>query len=401
MAYRIHNVGFRRSLKPRREPYFARVRRGEYIGFRKLEDGSGTWIARRRNDDGRQEYKSLGFESERFGFDEASAAAEAWFKLKEHDIKDEIVTVSDACRRYVEERRTSKSEECSHDAHRRFERTIYGRRDPDSGEVLIPENALGKRALAKLRTAHIKSWRDGLGLAPGASKRTLTALKGALNLAVRERNVVATQAQEWREVKPLPGGNKRRDLFLDLDQRRALLAAASAEEFQQQHGKALRDLIEAATLTGARAGELVKARRSQFDARTGTMTFISGKGNDGPRSRAVPLAPAAITLFSRLAKNKLPNAYLLTRADGERWQHSDWDELIRAAAKKAKLPAEPKAGVCMYTLRHSWITEALMQGMTTLDVARLVGTSVLMIEKHYGHLVSSAARERLAKVELL
>lgn len=382
----IHKSSVRKALKPRREPFWARLRRGEYIGFRRLDEG-GTWIARRRDDDGRQSYKSLGFETESFGFDTASAAADAWFKLKEHGIKDEIVTVADACRRYVEERRTSKSEECSHDAHRRFERTIYGRRNKETGRVLIPENAFGKRALAKLRTAHIKAWRDGLGLAPGTCNRTLIAIKGALNLAVRERNVVATQAQEWREVKPLPGGKNRRDLFLDLAQRRALL---------DQCAGSLRDLIEAAALTGARAGELVKARRKQFDERTQSITFIGKTG-----TRTIPLAPAAVVLFARRSKDKLPAAFLLTRDDGVRWSHSDWDELVRDAAKRAGLPCEPKTGVCMYTLRHSWITEALTQGMTTLDVARLVGTSVMMIEKHYGHLVVSAARDRLAKVTLL
>jgi len=51
--------------------------------------------------------------------------------------------------------------------------------------------------------------------------------------------------------------------------------------------------------------------------------------------------------------------------------------------------------------RWSWITTALTSGMGTLDVARLVGTSLLMIEKHYGHLVSDAARLRLANVEML
>jgi hypothetical protein len=39
--------------------------------------------------------------------------------------------------------------------------------------------------------------------------------------------------------------------------------------------------------------------------------------------------------------------------------------------------------------------------MTTLDVARLCGTSVGMIEKHYGHLVASSARSRLAAVTML
>ena len=93
------------------------------------------------------------------------------------------------------------------------------------------------------------------------------ALKAALNLAVRERNVSASQAQEWKDVKPLPGGDKRRDLYLDVKQRRALLKAATG---------AVRDLIEAAILTGARAGELVNAIRSQFDARTKSIT-LSGK----------------------------------------------------------------------------------------------------------------------------
>jgi site-specific recombinase XerD len=95
---------------------------------------------------------------------------------------------------------------------------------------------------------------------------------------------------------------------------------------------------------------------------------------------------------------KLPAARLFMRDDGRPWQqHSDWDKLIREAATLAKLPE----GCCLYTLRHAFITEAISQGMTTLDVARLCGTSVLMIEKHYGHLVAGAARDRLARVEIL
>jgi hypothetical protein len=63
--------------------------------------------------------------------------------------------------------------------------------------------------------------------------------------------------------------------------------------------------------------------------------------------------------------------------------------------------SEIAAWVCLYTLRHSRITSALQGGLATLDVARLVGISVMIIEKHYGHLVASAARARLAKVAML
>jgi integrase len=366
----IHKAGVRSGLEPRREPYWARIQRGQYIGFRKLPDGSGTWIARRRTEDGRQEYKSLGYESPALDFDAAKQAAEQWFKLRDADIKDEVVTVADACRRYVEERETSKSKACARDAEARFERTVY-------------DEPIGKRHIAKLRAAQVKAWRDDLEMSPASRNRTLIALKAALNLAVRERNVAASQAQEWRDVKPLPGAYRRRDLFLDLDQRRALMNAASG---------AVRDLIEAAMLTGARAGELANATRKQFDKRHCSMQFTGKTG-----TRIVPLSPAACALFARLAESKLPGAHLLTRDDGKPWSHSDWDELVREAAAKAELPA----GVCLYTLRHSFITTALTSGMTTLDVARLVGTSIMMIEKAYGHLVASAARERLAKVEML
>ena len=66
------------------------------------------------------------------------------------------------------------------------------------------------------------------------------------------------------------------------------------------------------------------------------------------------------------------------RDDGKPWAHSDWDELVREAADAAKLPKK----TCLYTLRHSFITQALVGGMPTLEVARLVGTDVSMIEKH-------------------
>jgi integrase len=278
--------------------------------------------------------------------------------------------VADACRRYVEERRTSKSKDCARDAEARFEREIY-------------DEPMGNRSIAKLRAAQIKAWRDGLDMSPASKNRTLVALKAALNLAVRERNVPATQAQEWRDVKPLPGAYRRRDLFLDLEQRRAMVNAAAG---------AVRDLIEAAMLTGARAGELVNATRKQFDKRHCSMQFTGKTG-----TRVVPLSPAACSLFARLSESKLPSAHLLVRDDGKPWAHSDWDQAVREAAAKADLPQ----GVCLYTLRHSFITTALTAGMTTLDVARLVGTSIMMIEKAYGHLVASAARERLAKVEIL
>jgi hypothetical protein len=70
---------------------------------------------------------------------------------------------------------------------------------------------------------------------------------------------------------------------------------------------------------------------------------------------------------------------------------------VRDAAERAGLPK----GVCLYSLRRSFITQTLMASLSTLEVSKTVGTSLTMIEKHYGHLVINTARERLAKVELI
>lgn len=291
-----------------------------------------------------------------------------------------INTIAAACRAYVGERRSSKSLACARDAQQRFERTVY-------------DTTFGDTRLAAVRAQHIRDWRDALlgrggeRLGVAATNRTVTALKAALNFAIYEGYATAQLSGELRRVRPLPGGKGRRDLYLDLGQRRALLHAAIG---------AVRDLIEGAALTGARAGELINATVSQFDVRTRTMVF-SGKTGD----RKVPLSPAAEALFKRLAGARSSESRLFVRDDGMPWRHSDWDGLVRDAAKAAGLPARAGSGTCLYTLRHSFITEALMAGLSTLEVARLVGTSVVMIEKHYGHLAGQAARQRLATVAIL
>lgn len=383
MALRIDTKRGRAELEPRREPYWHKLIQDRHLGFRKLEDGTGTWIARYR-EDGDRRYQALGDVTDAFGFDEAVTAAQAWFRECDRGVKHTTETVADACKAYVKDRRAQKGEAAANDAHRRFERTVYGGGGKKGDRYDAHE--IADVRLAKVRRRMLAQWRDGLrttGLSKASANRTLTALRAALNLAVRDRHVSADIALEWRGVKPFADAHKRRELYLDINQRRALLEASSGS---------LRKLVEAAALTGARAGELINTRRSAFDARTRSIT-LSGKTG----SRMVPLSQAAVDLFTRLAKDKLPGAFLLTRDDGEQWKHSDWDEHVRAAATKAELPA----GTCLYTLRHSWITAALLGGMSPLEVAKLVGTSLIMIDKNYGHLASESARERLAKVPML
>jgi hypothetical protein len=290
VAHEIQTAKVREKLAIRiNEPYWRTLARGRALGFRKIaKPAEGYWIARMRDDESGKKYaySALGATSE-LDYEAATTKAEEWFRLKKDGIKtDEVVTVGDACRAYVTERRASKSAACSHDANKRFERTVY-------------EAPFGRQTLEKLNTAKICTWRDGLGLSPGATNRTLTALKAALNLAIKRKFARTALREELRNVEHLATGGKRRELYLDMKQRRALLKAAKG---------AVRDLIEAAALTGARAGELTRATVAQFNGRAGkpTMRFFSGKqlskNSDG--TREVLLSQRAAKLLRRVVGGK-------------------------------------------------------------------------------------------------
>jgi integrase len=66
---------------------------------------------------------------------------------------------------------------------------------------------------------------------------------------------------------------------------------------------------------------------------------------------------------------------------------------FRAASQRVGLPDS----VSFHTLRHSYASEALVQGLSTVEVAELIGDSVAMVEKTYGHpTVDFRKRARLA-----
>lgn len=297
-------------------------------------------------------------------------------------------TVADACRDYVAALRKEGRKSTADDADRRFERTVYADR-------------IGKLRLSKLTQDDMEDWRERVergdlaelptrkGRPPKAGpltkasvNRMRTVLVAALNRAVSRRKVTPDRVIEWANVKPYKKANKRREHYLDREQRRALLDAAEGD---------VRDLLECAILTGCRPGDPAATLRRDYDARHGTVHF---RTKDHPRT--VPLSPAAKALLDRLSKDKLPGANLFTNG-GRAWTSTDWAKPVREAAAKANLPA----GVTIYTLRHCWITDALVGGMDPLTVAKLAGTSLQMIQDNYGHLVHDAARDKLAEVSFL
>lgn len=375
----IDKAGVRNTLKPRKEPYWgAPVERGLYVGYRSLEQG-GNWIARYRNDEGRQVYKSLGPVTTAYDYESAKRDARRWSRAVDAGVQtDTTLTVADICRDYTKAMKAEGRERSSIDATKTFTRIVYN--DP-----------VGKVRADKLTQRHLEAWRERLeaGEMSGRKRgppsratinRNLTALKAALNRAVARREIPHERAVEWDSIKPYRDADGKRDIYLDREQRRAFLEAAKGD---------LRDLLTCVALTGCRPGDPAAMLRKDWDGRTASVTFRTKTGE-----RTIPVSPTAKALFDRLAKSKLPTARMFTNGGGD-WTPQAWAPMVKAAAAKAKLPA----AVVAYTLRHCWITDAIVGGMDPVTVARLTGTSLEMISKTYGHLVHDVAREKLATLD--
>src|SRR5215472_7100463 len=71
------------------------------------------------------------------------------------------------------------------------------------------------------------------------------------------------------------------------------------------------------------------------------------------------------------------------------WRNREWYPALEAAGIEKRGP---------YHLRHTFATEALAAGVSIFELARLMGSSVKMIDKTYGHLArdsEEAIRARL------
>lgn len=188
----------------------------------------------------------------------------------------------------------------------------------------IPEEMM-QMEVAKLTTARLEDWLHGLDVTKSSANRTLAVLRAALNLAFR-RGIVPTD-REWKRVQAYRKADKRRELFLTDDQVEKLLNAAETP--------ALRDLLKAGILTGARYGELRNAKAKDLDIGNRSLKLDGKTG-----ARDCYLSTDALRFFKQQAKSKLPEAPLLMNEDGDAWNRWEHTRKVKRAVKRAELPPE-------------------------------------------------------------
>ncbi|WP_104657351.1 tyrosine-type recombinase/integrase [Ralstonia insidiosa] len=366
----------RARLAARREPYWQRVREGVYLGFRvAASGGEGTWIARRRDESGKQQYRALGHHAE---FDDAQAACVAWAAGVEHGASHRSTTVTEACEHYATHLEVQKGAKTAADARGRFKR-------------LVNDAPLGRISLDKLNATAVRKWlhdqikdaddADELRRAKDSANRNLASLKAALNFALRDRLVASDAA--WKTVGKFEKVGRRREAVLTSDQITTLLGRLPGD---------LRHVVEAMAYVPSRPGELAVLRVRDFDRTQGTLALDGKTGR-----RVVPLSTAAVAFFTEQCKGKIAGALVFTQEHGAAWTKDAWKKPFREAAKAVGLPDD----VVIYSLRHTMITNLVAAGIDSVLVARLAGTSVEMISRHYEHADGGRVRSMLDAVPAL
>jgi integrase len=162
-------------------------------------------------------------------------------------------------------------------------------------------------------------------------------------------------------------------------------------------------MVVFAAATGLRPSELFALEQRDVDRRSGVVYVRRAYANGRIKhtktrlsTRAVPLQTIALEALDRLPPSQdsllFPNSrggYIDFRSFGRRhWK-----------------PAQTKAGIeplrHLYDLRHTYATFALRAGVSVFAVSRFIGSSIAMIDRHYGHLARDSREHAVSLLDAL
>ena len=286
----------------------------------------------------------------------------------------------------------------------------------------ISGQPLAQIRLQDLRYAHIDDWRNDIAgsirknrrLKPGedprlplddsaeiqeerrarqcTANRVTAFLKSALNRAeaVGQSNHDPLwdriDPAAWRRVKLVQGVYRARQRFLSIEEQQALVRACPAD---------LRQLVQAALVTGARFSELAKMKVENAHLLSSTIALSTSKTKV---RREIPILHEAQKFIQELMKGRPKGELLFVKADGSRWGTNHYVRPLQTAVLEAGIDA-----VCFHELRHTFASTMIMAGVTPAALAKALGhKTVKMVLETYGHLRADwATEEVLAKAPRL
>ena len=137
---------------------------------------------------------------------------------------------------------------------------------------------------------------------------------------------------------------------------------------------------------GLRIGELLALKKTDIDSERMLIHVRDGKGK---KDRFTILSKKVLELLRVYYKKYQPNEYLFEGKKGGKYSSESASQLFKRAAKKANIAKH----VTLHTLRHSFATHLLEQGIGIAHIQKLLGHSNISTTLIYTHIAKDAIQK--------
>ena len=232
------------------------------------------------------------------------------------------------------------------------------------------------------RTGVIRWFEDYSARAPGGANSALLVFRQIMNHAI-SRGHIETNPTRGLKRNPRPKLTR----FLSREEIGRLHEVLDGYEPRRPSCKAQVDIIHLLLLTGCRTGEILKLRWREVDG--DTLELEDSK--TGPRQ--VLLSPEARAIIERQPRSGSPWVFPSpVKPARARFDISLWKKVRKLAGIE---------DVRLHDLRHTFASQAAMQGIPLPVVARLLGHAQVQMTLRYAHVSDrdvEAAAERIGGV---
>lgn len=185
-------------------------------------------------------------------------------------------------------------------------------------------------------------------------------------------------------VRPHKTAPSRREHITDSERKAIIAAIEASEESTGKDRTWLKDWITFGFSTGLRPGEQRHLKWSAVYLNERHVRIGKGHRTKTAKSaRVVPVRGEALAILKRRAEEREGSEgdYVFTGKGGAPVAPRYVTKQIQSFAEGAQI----EKNVVAYSLRHGYGTRMAQAGVPLWELANLMGTSVRMIERHYGH----------------
>src|SRR5712691_3103788 len=249
---------------------------------------------------------------------------------------------------------------------------------------------LGEVLLAELAPKEVYAWR-------------LTVPEGHRFEATQALRQVLNRAAVWGLIDYNPAKRGVPNPVRRAKEKRPFDSWQQIDAVAERLGPVYGPMVVFAAATGLRPSELFALEQRDIDRALGVVYVRRAYANGRLKhtktrlsNRAVPLQAIALEALDRLPLSE--NPILFQNSRGGRID-------FRSFGRRHWKPAQTAAGVeparHLYDLRHTYATFALRAGVSVFAVSRFMGSSIAMIDYHYGHLARDSREHAVSLLDAL